>query len=464
MGLQPLRQAALQPLLQVLHREGVGRPDVGDPRRVGRPAHQGPVVLPRRQGGVLRQQGQQGQALIDEFNYPRYGPGQMWETMTDDIESLGGQVLLNTPVEKLVVEDGRVQQGDRRRQGVRVQLRDQLAAAAQRRRHGRPAAQRRGRLGGEGPALPRLPHGVAGARRGGPVPGQLDLHPRARGRGRPDPELPLLEPVDGSRPDTKACVGLEYFCFAGDELWEMDDDKLVELGMRELEQLGLAKPRQARVRLRDPRARRPTRCTTSTTPSAIDAIRGWLDGIENLQQVGRNGLHRYNNSDHSMLTAMRAVDNLVEGHRPRHLGGQRRVGLPRDRGAGRAAALHRGARDRSAEGAPAPLISPGDSRPPEPRWARTRLVEGHLGTAVQVRLGMRPRLCRGQQRDVSERRLPATSQPQTRNRATGGFRGDREVPPDNHTALVRLTRESTLGSRPLRWLRPRPPSAISATF
>jgi hypothetical protein len=42
-------------------------------------------------------------------------------------------------------------------------------------------------------------------------------------------------------------------------------------------------------------------------------IRGWLDGIENLQQVGRNGLHRYNNSDHSMLTAMRAVDNLVDG-------------------------------------------------------------------------------------------------------------------------------------------------------
>ena len=45
----------------------------------------------------------------------------------------------------------------------------------------------------------------------------------------------------------------------------------------------------------------------------IAAIRGWLDGLDNLQQVGRNGLHRYNNSDHSMLTAMRAVDNLVKG-------------------------------------------------------------------------------------------------------------------------------------------------------
>jgi hypothetical protein len=45
----------------------------------------------------------------------------------------------------------------------------------------------------------------------------------------------------------------------------------------------------------------------------VQVIRDWLDGIENLQQVGRNGLHRYNNSDHSMLTAMRAVDNLVAG-------------------------------------------------------------------------------------------------------------------------------------------------------
>ena len=45
----------------------------------------------------------------------------------------------------------------------------------------------------------------------------------------------------------------------------------------------------------------------------VETIRSWLDGIENLQQVGRNGLHRYNNSDHSMLTAMRAVDNLLTG-------------------------------------------------------------------------------------------------------------------------------------------------------
>ena len=69
----------------------------------------------------------------------------------------------------------------------------------------------------------------------------------------------------------------------------------------------------------------------------VATIRAWLDGIENLQQVGRNGLHRYNNSDHSSLTAIRAVENLLARRRARHLGRERRERLPRGRRAGRAA-------------------------------------------------------------------------------------------------------------------------------
>ena len=115
--------------------------------------------------------------------------------------------------------------------------------------------------------------------------------------------------------DTKACVGLEFFCFAGDELWEMDDDKLIDLGMRELDQLGLAKKDQFNFGFvtRVPKA---YPMYDADYAERVASIRGWLDGIENLQQVGRNGLHRYNNSDHSMLTAIRAVDNVVNrtGH------------------------------------------------------------------------------------------------------------------------------------------------------
>ena len=82
--------------------------------------------------------------------------------------------------------------------------------------------------------------------------------------------------------------------------------------MRELEQLGLARATSSSS-ASSSACRRPTRCTTPTTPSASHTIRSWLDGLDNYIQVGRNGLHRYNNSDHSMLTAMRAVDNLVKG-------------------------------------------------------------------------------------------------------------------------------------------------------
>ena len=69
----------------------------------------------------------------------------------------------------------------------------------------------------------------------------------------------------------------------------------------------------------------------------VDAIRGWLEGVANLQQVGRNGLHRYNNSDHSMLTAIRAVDNILTGAEHDIWAVNARVRLPRGSGQGRAA-------------------------------------------------------------------------------------------------------------------------------
>ena len=127
---------------------------------------------------------------------------------------------------------------------------------------------------------------------------------------------------------SKASIGMEYFCFKGDELWESSDEDLVELGKREIEQLGLAQ------------ASKVERGFVTRVPKAypmydadyserVKVIRDWLEGIGNLQQVGRNGLHRYNNSDHSMLTAMRAVENVIGGNQARPVGGQRGVGLPR---------------------------------------------------------------------------------------------------------------------------------------
>ena len=108
------------------------------------------------------------------------------------------------------------------------------------------------------------------------------------------------------------CIGLEYFCFEGDELWEMADERLVELAAVELCRLGLA----AEARIEHGYVERVPKAYPvydERYAERLLAVRRWLDGLQNLQQVGRNGLHRYNNSDHSMLTAIRAVDNLVAG-------------------------------------------------------------------------------------------------------------------------------------------------------
>ena len=153
---------------------------------------------------------------------------------------------------------------------------------------------------------------------------------------------------------SKACVGLEYFCFQGDELWEMDDDKLVKLGMRELEKLGLARSDQLEFGFVE-RVPKAYPMYDADYSDRVHAIRSWLDGLDNFVQVGRNGLHRYNNSDHSMLTAMRAVDNLVKGtdhdiwavnaESAYHEEGEQEEQQP----------VHRGARHGRDEGAAAPL-------------------------------------------------------------------------------------------------------------
>jgi protoporphyrinogen oxidase len=112
--------------------------------------------------------------------------------------------------------------------------------------------------------------------------------------------------------ETKASIGMEYFCFEGDHLWDATDDELIALATREIEQLGLTtadKVEKGYV-VRVPKA---YPMYDADYAERVATIRSWLDGIENLQQVGRNGLHRYNNSDHSMLSAMRAVDNIVLG-------------------------------------------------------------------------------------------------------------------------------------------------------
>jgi protoporphyrinogen oxidase len=259
----------------------------------------------------LGNDGNKIKSLISEFNYPRYGPGQMWDAMTGAIREQGGEVLLETPVECIELEGSRVARVDAA--GIAYDPVAVISSLPLREvvRMARPSAPAHVREAADGLRY-RDFLTVALV-----VDGE-DLFP--------DNWIYIHEPsvrvgrIQNFRswspwmvPDpSKGCVGMEYFCFAGDDLWSMTDDDLVELAAGELERLRLASRSKVErgYAIRVPKA---YPIYDAHYAERVDVIRSWLDRIENLQQVGRNGLHRYNNSDHSMLTAMRAVENLLEG-------------------------------------------------------------------------------------------------------------------------------------------------------
>jgi protoporphyrinogen oxidase len=255
--------------------------------------------------------GETPKSLIEEFRYPRLGPGQMWEELARRVEDGGGEIRLGAPVEGLEHEGGRLT-------AVRAggQLIEVSAAIS--------SIPLRTTVGVAAPAAPReVTVAAAGLRYRDflTVALQIDGEPPF-----PDNWVYVHDPrarvgrIQNFRawspwmtPDPRrSCLGLEYFCFEGGDLWDSSDEELVSLGRREVGALGLVDPERVAGGhvVRVPKA---YPVYDAEYAGRVETIRKWLDGISNLQQIGRNGLHRYNNSDHSMLTAMRAVENLCDG-------------------------------------------------------------------------------------------------------------------------------------------------------
>jgi protoporphyrinogen oxidase len=255
--------------------------------------------------------GETPKSLIGEFRYPRLGPGQMWEELARRVTERGGEIRLGAPVEGLEHEDGRVTAI--RAGGERIEVGAAISSIPL-----------RTTVGIAEPTPPReVTVAAAGLRYRDflTVALQVDGEPPF-----PDNWVYVHDPgvrvgrIQNFRawspwmtPDPRrSCLGLEYFCFEGDELWCAGDEELVELGRREVAALGLVEPERVAGGhvVRVPKA---YPVYDVEYAGRVERIRGWLGGFSNLQQIGRNGLHRYNNSDHSMLTAMRAVENLCDG-------------------------------------------------------------------------------------------------------------------------------------------------------
>jgi protoporphyrinogen oxidase len=255
--------------------------------------------------------GETPKSLIGEFRYPRLGPGQMWEELALRVEASGGEIRLGAPVEELEHEGGRLTAV--RAGGELVEVSAAISSIPLRTTVGVAAPA----------ASPEVTAAAAGLRYRDflTVALQIDGEPPF-----PDNWVYVHDPrarvgrIQNFRawspwmtPDPRrSCLGLEYFCFEDDDLWSSSDEELIALGRREVGALGLVDPQRVAGGhvVRVPKA---YPVYDAEYAGRVETIRGWLDGISNLQQIGRNGLHRYNNSDHSMLTAMRAVENLCDG-------------------------------------------------------------------------------------------------------------------------------------------------------
>jgi protoporphyrinogen oxidase len=265
-------------------------------------------------------------SLIERFLYPKFGPGQMWEEVAARVVAAGGELHYRHRIVGVRRDGPRIT-------GVEVCDLDSGAlrhVACQHFFSTMPLAELVAQLGPEQPEL-------AAAARALPyrdfmTAGLLVRRMRA-GRARrgeappaappdnwiyvqePDVQLGRLQIFNNwsphlvRDPDT-VWLGLEYFCREGDGLWSRQDGEFLDFAARELEQIGLID----RAEVLDGTVVRVKKAYPAYfgTYRHMDRIRAWLDTFPNLYPIGRNGMHRYNNQDHSMLAARAAVDCVAQ--------------------------------------------------------------------------------------------------------------------------------------------------------
>lgn len=271
-------------------------------------------------GSLLRQvllsQGRRSTSLIEEFHYPRLGPGMMWERTAERVVEAGGSVEFGLEVEALAHEEGRIRS---------VRLRDaagrRVTAAGTDFILSMPLSDFISRL--SPPPEPSVLAAARGLRYRDFLTVGLVVR---RARLFPDNWIYVHEPgvavariqnysnwsEDMSPDPSRTSLGLEYFCNEGDSLWNRTDEDLVRMARAELESIGLARAEDVEdgcvFRIGKAYPLYDVECA-----GHVATLRAFLAGFSNCQLVGRNGLHRYNNQDHSMVTGLLAVRNALFG-------------------------------------------------------------------------------------------------------------------------------------------------------
>ncbi|HXY58611.1 MAG TPA: NAD(P)/FAD-dependent oxidoreductase [Methylocystis sp.] len=270
----------------------------------------------RRSFGLRKAQGEGAKSLIESFRYPRRGPGMMWEAAARKIEALGGKVLMGRSARELHYDEA-----------------SKLWTVEVKRADGETETYRARHVLSSAP-MRELMNAIT------PKPLSLFNARNLKYRdfltvvliGRPQKELPdnwvyIHDPavtvgrVQNFRswsPEMIAdgvstCLGLEYFCFEGDGLWSSDDADLIALAKREIGQIGLMDPADVfdACVVRQPKA---YPVYDDAYADNVQAIRLEIaTRFPTLHLVGRNGMHKYNNQDHAMMTGVLTALNIMAG-------------------------------------------------------------------------------------------------------------------------------------------------------
>ena len=267
-------------------------------------------------------------SLIEQFIYPKKGPGQLWETLASEVERLGGKIEMNTRVRDILTKDGKVTGLVAERDGEEVRYEGDFYISSM------PVKDLVGGMKGDA-----VPEKVAAVARDlpyrdfitvGVLVNRLKIKNTTDKKTMhdlvPDTWIYIQErdvkmgrlqifnnwsPYMVKDPENTVWIGLEYFCAEGDDMWNAPDAEFCDFAVKELEHIGIIdsadvlETRRIKVKKAYP--------AYFGVYKDFDSVREYLDKYENLYCVGRNGQHRYNNMDHSMLTAMEAVRSIANG-------------------------------------------------------------------------------------------------------------------------------------------------------
>jgi len=263
---------------------------------------------------VFGNRGNKIKTLISEFEYPKYGPGMMWNGMAKIITSNGGEVAFGTEITRINIEGNKVKSVIvSSKNGEKELAIDYLLSSM-------PLREMVMRI------YPKPENSFIEAARKlkyrdfvtvALIIDEENMFPdNWIYIHAPEVKLGRIQNFKNwssfMTPDSKkTCLGLEYFCFEGDDIWNMDDKDLIKLGTEELFKIELLSDKAKVIDGKVVRVPKAYPVYDGTYKESLELVKEYLSSISNLQVIGRNGMHRYNNMDHSMLTGLMAAKNIM---------------------------------------------------------------------------------------------------------------------------------------------------------